>query len=271
MEAEELRVGFVGAGRMAGGLARGLLRAGKVPASSVVASAPSDKNLDTWRESGCRTTHCNLEVLQESTLVFLATKPHVLPGVLQEIRPAVGPHHVIVSLAAGVTLQTLQRLLPAGTKVLRLMPNLPCVVQAGAMVFARGSGAGDEEAALLKNLLSSCGLCEEVPESYINIHTGLSGSGVAYVYLFAEALAEGAVKMGMPGGLASRIAAQTLLGAAKMMLETGEHPAKLRGDICTPGGTTIHALHQLEKGALRATVMNAVEAATNRACDMAED
>lgn len=204
--------------------------------------------LPVWgQESGCRTTHCNLEVLQESTLVFLATKPHVLPGVLQEIRPAVGPHHVVVSLAAGVTLQTLQRvscffllflllflipfgegphphpgcilmdraspaiptsvsghswvlpgavtpspipispqLLPAGTKVLRLMPNLPCVVQAGAMVFARGSGAGDGEAALLKSLLSSCGLCEEVPESYINIHTGLSGSGVAYVSTYTQ-------------------------------------------------------------------------------------
>ncbi|KFQ89963.1 Pyrroline-5-carboxylate reductase 3, partial [Phoenicopterus ruber ruber] len=220
-------------------------------------------------ESGCRTTHCNLEVLQESTLVFLATKPHILPGVLQEIRPAVGPHHVASWHPSPILVSS--QLLPAGTKVLRLMPNLPCVVQAGAMVFARGSGAGDGEATLLKSLLSSCGLCEEVPESYINIHTGLSGSGVAYVYLFAEALAEGAVKMGMPGGLASRIAAQTLLGAAKMMLETGEHPAKLRGDVCTPGGTTIHALHQLEKGALRATVMNAVEAATNRARDMAKD
>lgn len=271
MEAPELRVGFVGAGRMAGGMARGLLRAGKVPASSILASAPSDRNLDAWRDLGCRTTHCNLEVLQESTLVFLATKPHILPGVLQEIRPAVGPQHLIVSLAAGVTLQKLQRLLPAGTKVLRLMPNLPCVVQAGAMVFARGEGASDEDAALLQNLLNSCGLCEEVPESYINTHTGLSGSGVAYVYLFAEALAEGAVKMGMPGGLASRIAAQTLLGAAKMLLESGEHPAKLRGDVCTPGGTTIHGLHQLEKGALRATVMNAVEAATQRARDVGED
>ncbi|NXE57142.1 P5CR3 reductase, partial [Casuarius casuarius] len=244
---------------------------GKVPASNILASAPSDRNLGTFRESGCRTTHCNLEVLQDSSLVFLATKPHVLPGVLQEIGPAVGPHHVIVSLVAGVTLRTLQRLLPAGTKVLRLMPNLPCVVQAGAMVFSRGDGAGEEEAALLKSLLSSCGLCEEVPESYIDIHTGLSGSGVAYVYLFAEALAEGAVKMGMPGPLASRIAAQTLLGAAKIMLETGEHPAKLRGDVCTPGGTTIHALHQLEKGALRATVMSAVEAATNRARDLGQD
>ncbi|RLW13246.1 hypothetical protein DV515_00000596 [Chloebia gouldiae] len=272
MEASELWVGFVGAGRMAGGLVRGLLQAGKVPASNVLASAPSDKNLDAWRqELGCRTTHCNLEVVHRSTLVFLATKPHILPGVLEEIRPAVGSHHIVVSLVAGVTIQTLQRLLPPRTKVLRIMPNLPCVVQAGAMVFSRGSNVGDEEAALLKSLLSSCGLCEEVPESYIDIHTGLSGSGVAYVYLFAEALAEGAVKMGMPGALASRIAAQTLLGAAKMLLETGEHPAKLRGDVCTPGGTTIYALHQLEKGALRATVMDAVEAATNRACDMAKD
>ncbi|XP_054145961.1 pyrroline-5-carboxylate reductase 3 isoform X1 [Melozone crissalis] len=271
MEEPELWVGFVGAGRMAGGLVRGLLQAGKVPASNVLASAPSDRNLGAWRELGCRTTHCNLEVMYRSTLVFLATKPHILPGVLEEIRPAVGPQHIVVSLVAGVTIQTLQRLLPPGTKVLRIMPNLPCVVQAGAMVFSRGSNAGDEEAALLQSLLSSCGLCEEVPESYINIHTGLSGSGVAYVYLFAEALAEGAVKMGMPGALASRIAAQTLLGAAKMLLETGEHPAKLRGDVCTPGGTTIHALHQLEKGALRATVMDAVEAATKRACDMAKD
>ncbi|NWI52716.1 P5CR3 reductase, partial [Calyptomena viridis] len=254
-------------------------------------------NWDWWQGLGCRTTHCNLEVVQGSTLVFLATKPHVLPGVLEEIRPAVGSHHVIVSLVAGVTLHTLQRLLPPHTKVLRLMPNLPCVVQAGAIVFSRGAAAGAAEAALLRSLLSSCGLCEEVPESHIDVHTGLAGSGVAYVsagkggnlglapslrahprdapvfqaYLFAEALAEGAVKMGMPGALAGRIAAQTLLGAAKMLLETGEHPAKLRGDVCTPGGTTIYALHRLEKGALRATVMDAVEAATKRACEMAKD
>ncbi|XP_040552023.1 pyrroline-5-carboxylate reductase 3 isoform X2 [Gallus gallus] len=251
MEAEELRVGFVGAGRMAGGLGRGLLRAGKVPASNIIVSAPSDRNLAEWREWGCRTTHCNLEVLQESTVVFLATKPHVLPTVLQELRPAVTSQHLLISLAAGVTLQKLQRV--------------------GAAVFSRGTGVGDGDAALLQSLLSPCGMCEEVPEPYINIHTGLSGSGVAYVYLFAEAMAEGAVKMGMPMGLASKIAAQTLLGAAKMLLETGEHPAKLRGDVCTPGGTTIHGLYQLEKGALRATVMNAVQAATERACEMGED
>ncbi|EMP32485.1 Pyrroline-5-carboxylate reductase 3 [Chelonia mydas] len=249
-------------------LMRKLLLLGKVKAANILASAPSDRNLGAFQDLGCRTTHCNSEVLQHCTLVFLATKPHLLPGVLQEISPAITRDHIIVSVAAGVTLQALQQLLPAGTKVLRVMPNLPCMVQEGAVVFARGSCAGEQEAALLKSLLSACGLCEETPESYIDIHTGVSGSGVAYVYLFAEALAEGAVKMGMPSALANKIAAQTLLGAAKMILETGEHPAKLRSDVCTPGGTTIHALHELEKGALRATVMNAVEVATVRAREL---
>uniref|UniRef100_A0A8D0HL34 Pyrroline-5-carboxylate reductase n=1 Tax=Sphenodon punctatus TaxID=8508 RepID=A0A8D0HL34_SPHPU len=216
---------------------------------------------------GCKTTHSNREVLETCTLVFLAMKPHILPGVLQEIAPAVGPKHLIVSLSAGITLQTLEQPLPAGTKVFRVMPNLPCTVQEGAILFTRGSCVDDKEAALVKSLLSACGLCEEAPESYIDIHSGLSGSGVAYVYLFGEALAEGAVKMGMPSALASKIAAQTLLGAAKMM-QTGEHPAVLRSAVCTPGGTTIHALHELEKGALRATVMNAVEAATIRAQEL---
>ncbi|XP_078248169.1 pyrroline-5-carboxylate reductase 3 isoform X2 [Pogona vitticeps] len=207
---------------------------GEVPPVNIFASAPSNRNLEKFQNLDCKTTHSNLEVMENSTFVFLATKPHVLPAVLQEIAPAVHSHHVVISMAAGVTLQTLEEMLPAGTKVLRIMPNLPCTVQSGAIILARGSFAGEQEAALLKKLLSPCGLCEEGPESYIDIHTGLSGSGVAY-------------------------------GAAKMILETGEHPAVLRSAVCTPGGTTIHALHELEKGGLRATVMNAVEAATCRA------
>ncbi|XP_074842645.1 pyrroline-5-carboxylate reductase 3 [Carettochelys insculpta] len=264
----ELRIGFVGAGVMARGLAQGVLRAGKVKAANILASAPSDRNLGTFQDLACKTTHCNSEVLQHCSLVFLAAKPYQLPAILQEISPAVTKDHILVSVAAGVTLQTLQQLLPAGTKVLRIVPNLPCVVQEGAVAFARGSCAGDQEAALLKSLLSACGMCEEMPESCLDAHTGLSGSGVAYVYLFAEALAEGAVKMGMPSALATKIAAQTLLGAAKMILDTGEHTAELRNEVCTPGGTTIHGLHELEKGALRATVMNAVEAATMRAREL---
>ncbi|XP_053323094.1 pyrroline-5-carboxylate reductase 3 [Spea bombifrons] len=262
------RVGCIGAGNMAQGVLRGLLLSGKVQPKDVTVSAPSDRNLRTFQDLGCHTTHSNIDVLSGSSVVFLATKPHVLPGVVKEILPAVTSDHVIVSMAAGVTVQTLEDSLPPGTKVLRMLPNLPCMVQEGAVMFCRGHWAGQEEADLLKSLLSSCGLCEETPEAYLDIHTGLSGSGVAFVYMFAEALAEGAVKMGMPSTLSNQIAAQTLLGAAKMILKTGDHPAKLRSDVCTPGGTTIYGLHELEKGGLRATVMNAVEAATERARDL---
>ncbi|XP_075438115.1 pyrroline-5-carboxylate reductase 3 [Ascaphus truei] len=264
----DLRVGFIGAGKMAQGILEGMLLSGKIQAQNVLVSAPTDRNLGKLKGSGCCTTHCNNTVVSDCKVVFLATKPHIIPGVLEEIFSAVTPDHVIISMAAGVPILTLEKLLPVGTKVLRMMPNLPCVVQAGAVVFARGRCAGQQEADVLKGLMSECGLCEETPESYIDIHTGLSGSGVAYVYMFAEALADGAVKMGMPSALANQIAAQTLLGAAKMILQTGDHPAKLRTDVCTPGGTTIYGLHELEKGGLRATVMNAVEAATGRAKDM---
>ncbi|XP_040288597.1 pyrroline-5-carboxylate reductase 3 isoform X2 [Bufo bufo] len=250
-----LKVGCIGAGKMAQGVLGGLILGGKVPVQDIT-------------DRGCNTTHSNISVLYEARVLFLATKPHVLPQVLVEIAAALTADHLLVSMAAGVSLQTLEKLVPRGVRILRMCPNLPCVIQEGAMVFSRGPGAGQEEADMLKDLLSGCGMCEEVPESYMDIHTGISGSGVAYVYLFAEALVEGAVKMGMPSAIASRIAAQTLLGAAKMMLETGEHPAKLRSDVCTPGGTTIHGLHELERGALKATVMNAVEAATKRARDL---
>nr|KAF6326615.1 pyrroline-5-carboxylate reductase 3 [Pipistrellus kuhlii] len=136
------------------------------------------------------------------------------------------------------------------------------------MVLARGRHARSGEVELLQTLLEACGQCEEVPEAQVDIHTGLSGSGVAFACVFSEALAEGAVKMGMPSGLAHRIAAQTLMGTARMLLQKGQHPALLRADVCTPGGTTIHGLHALEQGGLRAATMSAVEAATCRAKEL---
>ncbi|XP_070337905.1 pyrroline-5-carboxylate reductase 3 isoform X1 [Equus asinus] len=205
------RVGFVGAGRMAEAIAQGLIRAGKVEAQHVLASAPTDRNLCHFRALGCQTTHSNQEVLQSCSLIFFATKPHILPAVLAEVAPVVTAEHILVSVAAGVSLSTLEELLPPTARVLRVSPNLPCVVQEGAVVMARGRHAGSSEVKLLQTLLEACGQCEEVPEAHVDIHTGLSGSGVAFVCTFSEALAEGAVKMGMPSGLAHRIAAQTLL------------------------------------------------------------
>ncbi|XP_042525304.1 pyrroline-5-carboxylate reductase 3 [Dipodomys spectabilis] len=267
-ESRSQRVGFVGAGRMAEAIAQGLIRAGKVEAKQVLASAPTDRNLCHFRALGCQTTHSNQEVLQSCSLVIFATKPHILPAVLAEVAPVVTLEHILVSVAAGVSLSTIEKLLPAGTSVFRISPNLPCVVQEGAMVLARGCHASSEEASLLQNLLEACGQCEEVPEAYVDIHTGLSGSGVAFVCAFAEALAEGAIKMGMPSGLAHRIAAQTLLGTAKMLQQEGRHPAQLRTDVLTPAGTTIYGLHALEQGGLRAATMSAVEAATQRAKEL---
>ncbi|KAM6171279.1 pyrroline-5-carboxylate reductase 3 isoform 3-T3 [Erethizon dorsatum] len=233
------RLGFVGAGRMAEAIAQGLIRAGKVEAQQVLASAPTDRNLCHFQE-----------VLQRCSLVIFATKPQVLPAVLTEVAPVVTAEHVLVSVAAGVSLSTLEELLPPKTRVLRVSPNLPCLVQEGAMVMARGLHAGNSEARLLQNLLEACGQCEEVPEAYVDIHTALGGSGVAFVCMFSEALAEGAIKMGMPSSLAHRIAAQTLLGTAKMLQQEGQHPAQLRTDVLTPAGTTIYGLHALEQGGL---------------------
>ncbi|XP_055042625.2 pyrroline-5-carboxylate reductase 3 isoform X2 [Misgurnus anguillicaudatus] len=264
----QLKIGFIGAGNMAYGIAQGIITSGKVSPTNMIVSAPSMNNLPRFQERGVSITQSNEEVVQKSSVVFLAVKPHLIPKVLNEISHGVTQQHIIVSMAAGVTIATLEDLLPAETHVIRIMPNLPCVLMEGALILTSGSCAGEKEETLLKNLLSPCGLVEAGPEHWIDAHTGLSGSGVAFVYVFAEALAEGAVKMGMPSVLAQRIAAQTILGAGLLLRDTGKLPAQLKAEVCTPGGTTIHGLHELEKGGIRAAVMGAVEAATERAREL---
>lgn len=264
----QLKIGFIGAGNMAYGIAQGIITSGKVSPTNMIVSAPSMNNLPRFQERGVSITQSNEEVVEKSRMVFLAVKPHLIPKVLNEISHGVTQQHIIVSMAAGVTIATLEDLLPAETRVIRIMPNLPCVLMEGALILTSGSFAGEKEETLLKNLLSPCGLVEAGPEHWIDAHTGLSGSGVAFVYVFAEALAEGAVKMGMPSALAQRIAAQTILGAGLLLRDTGKLPAQLKAEVCTPGGTTIHGLHELEKGGVRAAVMGAVEAATERAREL---
>lgn len=263
----QLKMGFIGAGNMAYGIAKGIL-SGNVLPLNVKVSAPSSRNFARFQELGIAVTHSNVEVVCSSDIIFVAVKPHLVPPVLNEISQHVTDRHIVVSVAAGVTLATLEELLPENAVAIRLMPNLPCLVQEGALLFARGSHAKPEDGALLRSLLHRCGLVEEGPEAWIDIHTGLSGSGVAFVYLFAEALAEGAVKMGMPSALAHSIASQTVLGAGRLLRDSGKHPAQLRSEVCTPGGTTIYGLHALEQGGVRAAAMSAVEAATERAREL---
>uniref|UniRef100_A0A3B3ZLN6 Pyrroline-5-carboxylate reductase n=1 Tax=Periophthalmus magnuspinnatus TaxID=409849 RepID=A0A3B3ZLN6_9GOBI len=250
-----LRIGFIGAGNMAFGIAKGII-SGNIPKN-----IPMSADL----EIGIAGTNSNVELVCGSDIVFVAVKPHLVREVLNGISPYITDRHIVVSVAAGVTLETLQELLPENTSVIRLMPNLPCIVQEGALLFTRGSCAKPADGALLRSLLQHCGLVEEGPEAWLDIHTGLSGSGVAFVYLFAEALAEGAIKMGMPSSLAHTIASQTVLGAGRVLRDSGKHPAQLRSEVCTPGGTTIYGLHTLEQGGVRASTMSAVESATERA------
>ncbi|XP_061681281.1 pyrroline-5-carboxylate reductase 3 isoform X1 [Syngnathoides biaculeatus] len=265
----QFRIGFIGAGNIAFGIAKGIL-SGSVLPTNVKVSAPSPRNLGRFQELNISTSHSNTEVVCHSDVIFVAVKPHIVPTVLSEISQHVTNRHTIVSVAAGVTLATLEELLPEGSCVIRLMPNLPCVVLEGALLFARGTCAKQEHGALLCSLLHCCGLVEEGPEAWLDIHTGLSGSGVAFVYLFAEALADGAVKMGMPSTLAQRIASQTVLGAGHLLRNSNKHPAQLRSEVCTPGGTTIFGLHALEQGGVRASTITAVESATERARELGQ-
>ena len=184
--------------------------------------------------------------------------------VLAEARPHFTDKHLLVSIAAGVTLARMESVLPPGARVVRVMPNTPALVGASASAFALGKSAIAEDGQLAQKLFSSVGVAYQVKESLLDAVTGLSGSGPAYVFLMIEALSDGGVAAGLPRDIATKLAAQTLLGSAKLLLETGQHPGALKDMVTSPGGTTIEGIHELEKGGLRAALMNAVRAAADK-------
>ena len=261
-----LAIGFLGAGKMATALARGFLNAGLATPDQICASDPYEAARDAFaKETGGKATASNSEVVAAAEILFIAVKPGQVAAVLNELRDVITSKHLVVSIAAGVTLEKLETAAPAGTRVIRVMPNTPALVGASASAYARGAHAGRTDADLAQKLLGSVGIALEVPEKLLDAVTGLSGSGPAYGFLMIEALADGGVAAGLPRDIAQRLAAQTLLGAAKMVLETGQHPGALKDAVCSPGGTTIEGVHELEKGGLRATLMSAVRAAADKA------
>lgn len=270
-----MRVGFVGAGKMAAALARGFIEGKAVAtASHVAASCPEqDKHLlEDFEQMGCKTTHCNSTLVSKSDVVVLAVKPNVVAKVLDELRTSLvedTSKKILVSIAAGIGLTQLQNATHEEAKVVRLMPNTPCIVREGASVYCRGQAATAEDGAAVKRLFDAVGTCLEVPESMIDAITAVSASGPAYMYLIIEAMADGAVKQGLPRELAYRLAAQTMVGSGRMVLSTKSHPAVLKDQVCSPGGTTIAALDVLEKAGLRTSMMQAVEAATKRCRELA--
>jgi len=263
--ATQLKIGFLGAGKMATALAKGFVRAEMVFPNAIIAADPFDAARRYFTgETGAKTVVANREVAQAATVLILATKPDQVAAALGEISGAFTKKHLLISIAAGVTLAKLEAALPAGARVIRVMPNTPALVGAGASGFALGKNATAADGALAQKLLSAVGIALPVKESLLDAVTGLSGSGPAYVYQFIEALSDGGVAAGLPRDIATKLAAQTVLGGAKMVLETGQHPGTLKDQVTSPGGTTIEGLHELEKGKLRATVISAVRAATEK-------
>ena len=262
-------VGFLGAGQMATALAAGWAKAGVLDVAKSCAADPYPEARDRFaKATGVQAVATNGVVLTLCDVLVLAVKPHTVADVLTEVRPAIQPRHVVLSIAAGVTLKTLCDGLGTG-RVVRVMPNTPCLVGASATGYCTQSSRLDAyEAEVAGILFSRVGKAFRLKEAELDAVTGLSGSGPAYVYLMIEALADGGVKAGLPRNVAQTLAAQTVLGAAKMVLETGTHPGALKDAVASPGGTTIAGLHALERAGVRAALMDAVEAATRRAQEL---
>ncbi len=263
------RIGFVGAGRMATALAKGIVSSGFAGASQIAACDVVPPALDAFvNESGGGRADSNASLAKQSQVLILAVKPQQADAVAGELRDAVGAEQLVISIMAGVTLARLSSLLPKATRIVRVMPNTPALVGCGASGYAMGDGTSQADAEFVEGLLSTVGLAIRLPEHLLDAVTGLSGSGPAYVFQMIEALSDGGVQAGLPRDVATRLAAQTMLGAAKMVLETGEHPAALKDAVTSPGGTTIAGLAAMESGGVRAALIDAVRSATARSKEL---
>ena len=251
---------------MATALARGCLQAGLAEASRLLASDPLEEARQRFTEAmpGATVTDDNLQVLSAADVVILAVKPQRMSELIAGIVPAVESRHLLVSIAAGVTLENLASQLPSGTRLVRVMPNTPCLIAQGASCYSRGPSATIEDGQVVRKLLESVGSAYEVEEKLLDAVTGLSGSGPAFVYSMIEALAEGGEQMGLSTELALELAAQTTRGAAAMVLATESSPAELCSQVTSPGGTTLAGLEALTDARGPEAFRAAVEAAAQR-------
>jgi pyrroline-5-carboxylate reductase len=264
-------LGFVGGGNMAEALVKGLLHAKVVPPEGILVSDVKPERLAHFNElHGVRTTQDNHDLVRTSDVIVLSVKPQVIDKVLALIGGDVKAGQLVISVAAGVPVSAIEARLPEGTHVVRTMPNMPATVQAGATAIAPGTHATEEDLEVARALFTAVGRVVTLDETLLDAVTGLSGSGPAYVMLMIEALADGGVKVGLHRDTALLLAAQTVFGSAKLLLDTGEHPGRLKDMVTSPGGTAIAGLHTLESGGLRRTLIDAVEAATNRSAQLGE-
>ena len=266
----EKTIGFVGAGNMGEAMMRGLLRGKVFAPEQVTASAPrEERRRELHQTYGVNAVEDNREAARQA-IVVLSVKPQIIGRVLDEIAEAIDAEALVISIAAGVPVAAIQSKLAAGTRVVRAMPNTPALVDAAATAIARGEHARESDLDDARRIFDAIGITVVLDESQLDAVTGLSGSGPAYVFLILEALSDAGVKVGLSRRTAQLLAAQTLLGSAKLLLETNEHPGRLKDMVTSPGGTAITGLHTLENGGVRTTLMNAVEAATRRSRELGE-
>lgn len=264
-------IGFIGCGNMAQAMIGGIVKSNLVSSEKIIASNLSSKSLDKAKEEyKILVTNDNKEVAQFSDIVILAVKPYKYFEVIHEIKPYLKKDVVIVTIAAGITIDHMSNALGSSAKVIRTMPNTPALVGAGMSALCANENITEEELQEVISIFESFGKVEILEEKLIDIVPAVSGSSPAYVYMFIEALGDGAVLQGMPREKAYKMAAQAVLGAAKMVLETGEHPGKLKDNVCSPGGTTIEAVYTLEKNNFRAAVISAMESCTDKAIKMSK-
>ncbi len=265
-------IGFVGAGNMAEALIKGLLAAGLSRKQLIASDHTAERTAYIHKAYDIKTTEDNREVVRAADIVVLAVKPQILPRVLDEIAEVVTADKLVVSVAAGVPIEAIEAHLRQRSRIVRVMPNTPALVQAGAAALVAGAHATAADLAAVKAIFDSVGTTVVLDdEGLMDAITGLSGSGPAYIFVIIDALADAGVRVGLSRDVSLALAAQTVLGAAKMLIETGEHPGALKDKVTSPGGTAIAGLHTLEQGGLRTTLINAVEAATRRSRELGEE
>lgn len=262
------KIGFAGGGMMAEAIIARLLADDIPPENLLVFDSADARRRHFLQQYGIQSAAGNDEIARAADIIILAVKPNIVPDVLSDIGDIAGPHQLIISIAAGVTTSTIEAQLSVPVPVIRVMPNTPALVGMGASAIAPGKYAAVEHIGIATQIFRAVGKTIEVPEDKMDAVTGLSGSGPAYVYMFIDAMADGGVRMGLPKATALLLAAQTVAGAAMMVLESDDHPAVLKDRVTTPGGTTIEGIAVLERNGFRNSCIEAITAAANRSAEL---
>ena len=264
------KIGFIGSGQIAGALAGGFTGAGLVDGGQIYASDPFEGSRDAFAATvpGATLMDDNRKLAAEVDVVFLAVKPQFISGVLDGLAGAVNENHLVISLVGGMRMSQIAEVLGDKVRLSRIVPNTACLVGCSASGYSMGPNSTEADGALLGELFSSVGIAHQLDEKLLDCVTGLAGSGIAFVYVMIEAMSDGGVLVGLPRKLSTELAAQTVLGAAQMVLKTGEHTGTLKDRVASPGGTTIEGIDAMEDGAVRGTLMKAVRRATLKSIEL---